>query len=146
VGQNTDQIEREIRAEREELGRNLHDLEFKAKELTDWKVHYRNHSAVFLGVAAGLGVLLGTTVTPARGRSMGAIRASTAAPRPFAGRSAKVEQLMTTWGHISDALLGVATARAVDAIAEYIPGFKDQYERQSGRPRGAESLRSADLT
>ena len=38
---------------------------------------------------------------------------------------------MNTWEQITDALLGVATARAVDAIAERLPGFKDQYERQS---------------
>ena len=146
MGANTDQIEREIRAERDELGRNLEDLEFKAKELTDWKAHYRNHSAVFLGAAAGLGVLLGAVMTSAPVRSTEAFRARSATPRAFNGRSPKVEQLMATWGHISDALLGVATAKAVDAIAEYLPGFKDQYERQTARPRSTEPLRPADLT
>ena len=153
MGQNTEQIERQIRAERDELGRNLHDLEFKAKELTDWKVHYRNHPAVFLGAAAGLGVLLGAVMTPSRVRptdsrvrSTEAFQARGTALRAFAARSPKVEQLRTTWGHISDALLGVATAKAVDAIAEYLPGFKDQYEQQSARPYRTEPLRSADLT
>ena len=146
MGANTDQIEREIRAERDELGRNLHDLEFKAKELTDWKAHYRNNPAVFLGAAAGIGVLLGAVLTPAPDRSTEALQARSVPTRGFAGRSPKVEQLLATWGHISDALLGVATAKAVDAIAEYLPGFKDQYERQSARPRGVQSMRSADLT
>jgi hypothetical protein len=56
-----------------------------------------------------------------------------------------VEQLIATWGHISDALLGVATAKAVDAIAEYLPGFKDEYERQTDRRRSTEPLRAAFL-
>ena len=47
---------------------------------------------------------------------------------------------------MSDALLGVATAKAVDAIAEYLPGFKDQYEQQTARPHRTEPLRTADVT
>jgi len=145
MGTNTDQIEREIERERDELGRNLEDLEFKAKELTDWKAHYRNHPAVFLGAAAGLGVLLGAVMTPAPVRSAEAFRARSTAPRAFVRRSPKVEQLIATWGHVSDALLGVATAKAVDAIAEYLPGFKDEYERQTARPRTTEPLRAPFL-
>ena len=139
MGANTDQIEREIRAERDELGRNLEDLEFKAKELADWKVHYRNHPGVFLGAAAGIGVLLGAAVAPANGR---------APMRPglrLQGRP-KVAQLVSTWELVSDALLGLATAKAIDAIAEYLPGFKDEYERQSAIPRRGDPMRSADLT
>ena len=137
MGPNTDQIEREIRAERDELGRNLQDLEFKAKELTDWQVHDRNHPGVFLGAAAGIGVILGAVMTPANGR---------APLRPRLQGSPKVAQLMTTWEIVSDALLGLATAKVIDAVAEYLPGFKDEYERQSGRPRRADPMRSANMT
>ena len=35
MGENTSQIEREIRAERTELGRNLRELESKARDMTD---------------------------------------------------------------------------------------------------------------
>jgi len=141
MGANTDQIEREIRAERDELGRNLEDLEFKAKELTDWKVHYRNHPGVFLGAAAGIGVLLGAVMAPANGRARAPL-----GPRLRFQGSPKVAQLVSTWGLVSDALLGLATAKAIDAIAEYLPGFKDEYERQSTRPRRGDPMRSADMT
>ena len=109
MGANTDQIEREIRAERDELGRNLEDLEFKAKELADWKVHYRNHPGVFLGAAAGIGVLLGAAMAPANGR---------APMRPglrLQGRP-KVAQLVSTWELVSDALLGLAGVLRVDLV------------------------------
>lgn len=139
MGANTDQIEREIRAERDELGRNLEDLELKAKELTNWKVHYRNHPGVFLGAAAGMGVLLGAVMAPANGRAP-------LGPRLRLHGSPKVAQLVSTWELVSDALLGLATAKAIDAIAEYLPGFKDEYERQSTRPRRGDPMRSADMT
>jgi hypothetical protein len=132
MGENTDQIERDIRAERAELGRNLEDLELKAKELADWRVHYRNHPAVFLGAAAGIGVLLGAVMTPAIVPSAGPSRNPTSPGRPFLQGSPRAAQLMTAWEHVSSALLGLATAKAVDMIAEYLPGFRDQYERQAG--------------
>jgi hypothetical protein len=134
MGASTEQIEQEIRAERDDLGRNLEDLEFKAKELADWKVHFRNHPAAFLGAAAGFGVLLGALAPSHVRPPREPIHARGTAFRALA-HSPKVEQLRTTWGHISDALLGVATAKAVDAIADYLPGFRDQYERQSARTR-----------
>ena len=59
MGENAGQIEREIMAERNELGRNLEVLQTKARDMADWRVHYRNHPGVFLGAAAGVGVLLG---------------------------------------------------------------------------------------
>ena len=134
MGQDTSQIEREIRSEREELGRNLEDLEQKAKALADWRVHYANHPEVFLGAAVGVGLLLGVlTSGDSTERSAEAYpRSSEAYPRerlPLRERSRKAAQVIDTWGHVSDALLGLATAKAIDVISEFLPGFRDQYER-----------------
>ena len=62
--------------------------------------------------------------------------------RPLRERSAKVSQLVRSWQDISDALLGVAIVRTVDAIAERVPGFKAQYERRSAM-RTSSSLMEA---
>jgi hypothetical protein len=132
MGENTDQIERDIQFERAELGRNLEDLELKAKELADWKVHYRNHPTLFLGAAAGVGVLLGALIGPVSVRS--ANRTHSPNARPFLQGSPKVAQLRTTWEHVSDALLALATAKAINVVSDYLPGFKDQYELQTARP------------
>ena len=65
MGEITNQIEQEIRQKRDHLGRNLDELEGKARELADWRTHYRNHSPAFLGAAFGLGVVLGlATIEP----------------------------------------------------------------------------------
>ena len=66
MGENTSQIEREIRAERTELGRNLRELESKARDIADWRTHHRNHPGLFLGLAFSGGVLLGLLATPSR--------------------------------------------------------------------------------
>jgi hypothetical protein len=133
VGENTSQIEHEIRAEREELGRNLEDLEEKARQLADWRVHYRRHPEVFLGVAFGAGLLLAALAGEGRADSEEPAEPRYVSPRvPLRERSRKAAQVAETWGHISDAFLGLATAKAVDYIADHLPGFRDHYDRQSG--------------
>ena len=143
MGENTSQIEREIRAERTELGRNLRELETKARDIADWRTHHRNHPGLFLGLAFSGGVLLGLLATPSRRPTTAYaddvdhdLFDSPAPPRRqfrvprvvaetgnLAGR-----QLGQTWEHIASALLGVASAKAVELVAEVIPGFRDHYE------------------
>lgn len=139
MGENTSQIEQEIRAERSELGRNLRELEIKARDLTDWKTHYENHPGVFLTAAFGGGVLLGLLATPRREdshvdngfegmhdvpREPSRLRMPHVVQetRALAGR-----QLGQTWHGIADALLGVVSAKAVEFISELVPGFRDHY-------------------
>jgi uncharacterized membrane protein YqjE len=65
VGEITHEIEREIRDSREDLGRNLNELEDKARELADWRSHYRNHSGAFLGAAFAAGAIAAMATIPA---------------------------------------------------------------------------------
>ena len=99
-----------------------------------WSSPYQSHPALLIGLAAGVGLVFG--IMRARRASRSAQEGSSslvpARPRPaLRERSPKVSQLITSWQDISDALLGVAITRAVDAIAERVPGFKAQYERRS---------------
>jgi hypothetical protein len=164
VGENTNQIERDIVEERAALGRNLDALEQKAKDLADWRVHYRNHPAVFLSAAVGAGVLLGAL---AGGRislpgeeswpseSSDANGARPATPgwetrrrrRQFDLKSLmegpKGRELADTWQHLTGALLGVGITKLIDAVSDRIPGFRDQYETHSHRPASASSYANA---
>ena len=63
MGESTSQIERDIAAERNELGRNLQLLENKARSLTDWRMHFRKHPFALMAVALGGGALLGVLST-----------------------------------------------------------------------------------
>ena len=131
MDENTSQIERTIVTEREALGRNLEALNQKARELADWRTHYRQRPWLFIGVAAGAGVIAGALVGrgevtwPQSNRVHGEPR------RPLSERSPKAAQLMTTWARVSDALLALVTAKSIDAISARVPGFRDHYDQQS---------------
>jgi len=144
VGEITHEIEREIRDTREDLGRNLNELEDKARELADWRSHYRNHSGAFLGAAFAAGAIAAMATVPA---SSGRPRLHTLAdddtshdpyptrPRP-ATRNATfarvTREVNETWGQIADALLRTASLRALQFVSELVPGVRDQLD--GGRP------------
>ena len=137
MGENTSRLEHEIRTERAELGRNLEDLEQKAKDLADWRVHYGRHPEVFLGLAAGAGLIAGVLASTGGSTAEAPVTAyprESREHRPLLERSRKAAHLVETWGHISDALLGLATAKIVDSIADALPGFRDQYDNRVGSP------------
>jgi len=127
VGESTEQIEREIVAERHELGRNLNELETKAQQLGDWRTHYRNNPKVAIGIAVAGGLVLGAMAS--RGRSS-RLRHSPGAialqPRPQSRLSRQIED---TWLTVSDALLGVAAAKVMAVVSSVVPGFSEQVNR-----------------
>jgi len=142
MGESTSQIEWDIASERNALGRNLHELETKAKSLTDWRTYYRNHPLAMIGLALGGGVVLGVVTSARRGRDWKASRELDSTypdtsypdttypktPRLTSATTARVRrQFGDTWDHIADALLGVASAKAIEYVSEMIPGFRDEY-------------------
>ena len=158
MGENTSQIEREIVEKRSDLGRNLVELEGKARDLADWRVHHRNHPGLFMGLAFGAGLVLGLATPPARRsdvddrfdrdtshdplRSMSAMGSSGYGTRALAKR-----QIGETWEQIAEALLGVASAKVVGFVSELVPGFRDQFDRPTSgaRPYPRDSHRESAL-
>jgi hypothetical protein len=141
MGENPNQIEREIRQERSDLDRNLRELQDKTRALADWREHHRNHPGLFLGLAFGAGMALGLATVPQMkrvGRSTLAERDTSHDPlHPVSAmssgnagtRALARRQVSETWHDIADALLRVASARAVEFVGELIPGFRDQFGR-----------------
>ena len=62
MGQTTDQIETEIDDAREELRSNLQELESRAKDAADWRVHFRRHPGRMIAAALIGGALLSLTL------------------------------------------------------------------------------------
>jgi hypothetical protein len=144
VGEDTNQIEQEIRERRSDLGRNLNTLERKARELADWRTHYRERPAAFIGAALGAGLLLGLMAVPRpRGRAaadMFAERDSSHDVYPVNGsarRSFRADaadrikrEAGETWDHIATGLLRLASAKAVQFVSEKVPGFTEHAEER----------------
>ena len=151
MGEDRGQIEREISAERRALGRNLNELQDRAKALRDWRVHYRKHPGLALGLAFGGGVVLAAIVG---GRSRTALGEEGEAdaefveplPRswrpPSEFRSQVRQHVNDSWQQVVHALLDVATAKAVDFVSDRVPGFREEFDRQDGLdiPAGPDSI------
>lgn len=143
MGENTSQIEREIREHRQELGRNLEELGDKAREMVDWRTYYRDHRPLFLGAAFGVGLLIGLKVIP-RGRAASRHdvfevdsshdpwpprpAVSLAASRGVSSRTK--QQLHETWDQIADGLLQTASDAALEFVGSLVPGFGDRVPRR----------------
>jgi len=136
MGESTNQIERDIVAERNELGRNLQLLESKAKSLADWRTYYRRHPFAMMAVALGGGAMLGAITSGRTRRSWAGDELSAASdsepdyptPSRFSSSTAQIRrQFGDTWDHIADALVGVAAAKAIDFVSQKVPGFREQF-------------------
>jgi hypothetical protein len=146
VGENTSQIEREIRDQREHLGRNLDELEDRARDLADWRTHYRNHSGAFLGGAFVAGAVVAMAVVPHRRHthdhgdadlSHDPYRPRLAAPSSLRDPNGTVARVIReasdTWGHIADALLRTASAKAIQVVTNMVPAAKEHLDPQLHR-------------
>ena len=130
MGENINQIEREIVAERHRLGRNLNELEVKAQQLGDWRTHYRNNPKLALGIALTGGLMLGAMAGRGRpSRTDDPRETMDRVPRPQSRLSRQIED---TWLSLSGALLGVAAARVVEVVSSVIPGLRGETSRSQG--------------
>lgn len=142
MGENTNQIEQEIRERRSDLGRNLEELEGRAREMVDWRAQYKKHSPVALGAAFGIGVALALMALPKR-NGLAADYVDEFEPdtshdptveprRSWASQSHTVararREFGDTWEQISDALFRTGSAVAVQLAASLVPGLSEHLE------------------
>ena len=149
MGEDTNQIERDIRDTRLELGRDLDRLGDKAKELVSWRSHYESNSRLFLGAAFGAGLVLGLAAlrsnqngydydTDTDTDEISVIGGETYAvglPSNVRdngngnGTIARAKhELGETWAAIADGLVRAASAKAVQFLSDRVPGFGEQIE------------------
>mgnify|MGYP003579328156 CR=1 FL=1 len=147
MGEDTNQIEQEIRAKRSDLGRNLSELEDKARQLADWRTYFRDHPKVFLGAAIGAGIVLALTTVPKarratpefdaddaeampeRDNTHDVYRFNGAPPQPSNRTVSRIRsEAGDTWNHIANGLLALGSAKAIQFISDLVPGFGDYVE------------------
>ena len=141
MGQTTDQIAADIQDRRDALRSNLHELENKAKSVTDWKQHFEKHPGIMVAAAIGAGALVATISAgrkrrPARGMSAAEPRASTRLPRKAIAQRAG--GALQAWGPIKGALIGLAVTRINGFLEELLPGFQEQLKK-NGRVKDESS-------
>lgn len=132
MGERAAQIEKEIQQERGELDKNLHELEQRVRDTTDWRVQFDRHPMLLMGVALGAGVALSTAVGGKRGMR----RLEEVSLRPHEPKTHEPNPLKDTWNTLKGALIGVGTDRLCNLIDELVPGFEQRYREKAGATRG----------
>jgi len=136
VDEETERIRQYIDSEREQLGRDLDEIEDRVKHATDFRAHFNKNTGLFLGAAVAGGFLMSLAfpkpspsgVEP-KERAMGIAPP----PRPV---SKHVQRVSETLDNIFEGLVAVASDRLCLFVADAVPGFRAQYdaiERQRGR-------------
>lgn len=164
MGERTDQIERHIKRQRDELEDNFSELERKVRDAFDWRTQFQDHPGTMLGVAlvggALVGALLpsGSSITrrvtlrrrsfsepPASLPAYSVPQAAPAAPawNAYSASSGEVAQRTAdVWDNLKGAAIAMAASRLGDAIEELVPGFADHYRKAAGndKTRGAKAV------
>lgn len=118
MGERPQQMRDHIEATRDELGRNIGQLEDKVKRTFDWRSQFAERPLVSIGVAFGAGVLISTLIPPRSSAS--------SAPRSLSdGPVAK--KVSKEWENIKGAIVGVAATKFRSFLGDAIPGFEEHY-------------------
>ena len=137
MGEKTDEIERHIREQRDELGQNISELQRKVKNTLDWRVQFEQHPMAMLGIALGGGLLLSgivssrprtASLSKVRERptwdSKSAIPVATSVPRPVSDKKTS-----ESWREIKSALIAVGAMKLGNLIDSLLPQFSNEYSR-----------------
>jgi len=146
MDEKSDQILSHIESQRDQLGRNLSELESRVKRTTDWRAHWDDNPMLLMGAALGGGVLLGAMLG---GKSSSDTASSSSSSRYSAPRSSGYSSSQgyssagvlsspatsearrhasETIDKIKAALIAFGTVKAKDFLASTIPGLEHHLE------------------
>ncbi len=136
MGEKSNQIERQIDAERGELGQHLNELQSKVQEVTDWRAQFQKRPMVMMGVAVGGGLLLASmTGRRSRPKRQYSESRSDASSEHRRGTELQKSKALETFDTIKGAMIGVAANTFQDFLGQLIPGFKEQVEKTAREKR-----------
>ena len=139
MDEETNKIKQHIDTEREQLGRNLDEIEHRVKSATDLKAHFDKNTGWILGAAVAGGFLLSRAFrnSSTSARSMPVRRTESAPSSTHAAMSKHLSRVTDTVDDIFDGLAGVVADKLRSYVADVVPGFREHYaasDRQRGRP------------
>ena len=149
MAQEPAEIKAHIKAEGEGLKENFEEIQNRVKDALDWKIWYRNNTALALGGAAAGGLLLslllgGTRSSPEReyadldfdqmdvdeegSLASGSRRSLRTEPKS----ASRLHQLAD---NTMSAVLGLAADKFQDFMGKALPGFREHYDAAQQRKR-----------
>jgi hypothetical protein len=159
VVQETDKIKDQIDTQRGRLERDLNEIEHRVKKVVNWREWFERNPAGVLGAAAAGGFVLSFLTRRSSDASRvnryadldrGSSSAAPGQPKSPSKTSSQMSRMADTLDNTVAALLGVASTKVRDFVAEVVPNFREEYreveaKRESGVTRpGDKSQMSAD--
>jgi hypothetical protein len=141
VDEETSTIKQHIDKEREELGRNLDEIELRVKHATDFKTYFDRNTGWILGAAVAGGFLL-SAIFRKSPRDESPWEPTSAEDNVRVTRSrvpTHLSRVSETLDNIFAGLVGVASERLQSVVADAVPGFREQYDEVQ-RQRGPSSV------
>jgi hypothetical protein len=133
MAQQPSEIKAHIKAEGESLKENLEEIQSRVKHALDWKVWYRNNTAVALGSIVAGGLLLSLLIPKGRSEDYDFIDMDDevgpngpARMRPRSNASSRIHHVLD---NTMSAMFGVANDAFQEFMSKALPGFREHYSR-----------------
>jgi len=155
VVQETDKIKDHIDAERGKLERDLHEIEDRFDKAKDWRHWFDRKPVQILGAAAAGGFVLSMLLRRSSDDSdidrYDEFASSPNAPEFHESKrtsktSSQMDRMASTLDNTVAALLGVASRKVRDFVADVVPNFREEYREVETRRAASrdDSQMSAD--
>lgn len=147
MGKETDEIKQHIADERDNLGRNFDEIEYRFKDATDLKANFDRHTGWILGAAVAGGVLLSLACNRSDSKysrtNWQSKERNTAIPtQSLRAISLHLNRVSETVDDILAGLVGVFSNKLQSLVADTVPGFREQYSRINQRDPSVPHARS----
>jgi hypothetical protein len=147
-----DEIMNQIESQRDQLGRNLNELEARVKRTTDWRAQFDRNPMLAMGIALGGGLLIGSMVGGSGHRIKRSSWSSSSSSEAGSYKSANLASSTSAGSHIGSggassamtsspyrehrrkttdtleqikaALIAFGTAKVKEFMSEALPGFQ----------------------
>ena len=122
-----------IEAEEESLKDNFEEIQDRVKDALNWRVWYRNNTALALGGIAAGGLVLSLLIPKSSSIESKFVETSeiddseTGPSRREYMRSEIPSRMRQVLDNTANAVLGVATDKLRDFMSNAIPGFREHY-------------------
>ena len=122
-----------IEAEEESLKDNFEEIQDRVKDALNWRIWYRNNTALALGGIAAGGLLLSLLIPKSSSIESKFVNAGeiddaeTGPSRRESLRSEIPSRMRQVLDNTANAVLGVATDKLRDFMSSAIPGFREHY-------------------
>jgi hypothetical protein len=147
VVQETDKIKDYIDAKRGSLERDLHEIEQRVRKAVDWREWFDKNPVAVLGAATAGGFVLSLLMrrSPSSRVSLHESASETGSTQARQSKlpsktSFQVNRMAETFDNTVAAILGVASHKIRDFIADVIPNFREEYrvveEKRAGSRGG----------